>query len=459
MSFTCSIFNKHSRSVLSLFFVISLLLLIKPLYGEAVFGGSIVSEYYYEANANTSMQDVTITGNFLVTVYKDTFTFRSEMRLDERLLVNDQGFEHISLSLNQIAQAISVSSFTFDFYALENVTISIGKFSHTYGQSELFNPLGVFNQTDYAQLLKGNLSSSQAYPFMLKASLFSNLLTMDVLIAPFMPQYIAFPLDSSFFPKNDIPTKIDMGLAGIKTLNDIAYSNAQINEEEAPFSLLLGFSRILGSLDVSVFGFYGWDSDYPLTTTLSFETDTFSIFLKPTYQKCAAFGLSLASTHDRFRVFTDMLYTPKKLFSTNWYTFHSPYAATTLQQEQVFAQSLAYNIGMSIDLHELQTFLQVEYFNQFISQQKENNISDQLFSQMLSTIINSTSKDGKLTFRLISLYSLSDSSTAIFSALHFDFSEEFSLAIQSPLFLGVSNSSFGQYKDINALAISCQIQF
>ncbi len=459
MRFSCSIFNKQNRSILSLFMIISLLLLLKPLYGETVFGGTLVSEYYYETSSDTNMQDVTITGNFLVTVYKDTFTFRSEMRLDEQMLVNDQGFEHSSLSLDYVAQAISVSSFTFDFYALENVTISIGKFSHTYGQSEIFNPLGVFNQTEYAQLLKGNLSSSQAYPFILKASLFSDILTMDVLIAPFIPQYIAFPLDSSFFPRKDIPTKIDMGGAGIKTLDTISYTTGNIEDQEAPFSLLLGFSKMIQSLDVSVFGFYGWDSDYPLTTTLSFETETFSIFLKPTYQKCTAFGLSLASTHDRLRVFADMLYTPKKLFSTNWYTFHSPYAATTLQQEQVFAQSLAYNIGMSIDLPELQTFLQVEYYDQFISQQKENNIADQLFSQMLSSIINSTSKDGKLIFRLISLYSLSDSSTAIFTALHFDFSEEFSLAIKSPLFLGVSNSSFGQFKDINALAISCQIRF
>nr|WP_321307368.1 hypothetical protein [uncultured Sphaerochaeta sp.] len=452
--------TKHSRRNISqVGFAILLILLMVPLHAEIVIGGTLSPEYYLEFEDRTSSQHISLSGGLLLSSYAETYTFTSELKIREDMLVGNDGFEHSVITLDKITDAMSLSSFTFDFYALENLTVSLGKFPHSYGQSEIMNPLGVFMQTDYSQLLRGNLSSAQVFPFLLKASLFSDVYTVDLLIAPYTPLYNAFPLDSSFFPMKDIPSHIDMGAAGIKTLDDISYQEGTTNADESPFSLQLGISRMFGPLDVTIFGFHGWDAHYPLTTTLSFDTDTYSLFLKPNYHKGFSFGGSLSSTYDRFRIFTDILYTPEKLFSTNWYSFRSPYAASVMEQEQVLTQSFAYSIGSSIDLPELDTFVQVEFYDQYIAEQEEMNIPHQLISQLLSTIIDFNPQGGITSLRLISLHSFSDASNAFFLSLQFDFSQEFSIAAKAPLFLGNPETTFGQYKNIYALSLSSHIRF
>ncbi len=437
-----------------------LICLSLPLFGETVVGGSITSEYYLEAIDPSFSQSFSLSGDLIVSSYSDMFTLSANMHINEQMLVTESGFEHAEITPELLMKALSFTSFSLEFYPLNHLTISIGKTPSHYGQSEIINPLLVFSQTNYAALLKGNLKNSQVFPFLVKTSLYIDSLTLDLLIAPYIPEYKSFPVSSPWFPKKNFPKHLDMGAAGIKSLDEIAYGNETFfNGEKDPFSLQLGLSALLGPSDITVFGFYGWNSEYPLTSTLSFDTATYSIALKPNYQKVFSLGAALSSSHDRFRFFSDMLYTPQKLYSSNWFTFHNPYAAVTLEQNLITADSFSYTIGASIDIPEWYTFMQVEYYDVFIVDKDEKNIPEQAFSQLLSTMVSLSYPKGKSTINLLSLYSFADYSSALFVALKTEFSQEFIVEVTIPIFLGKPSSDFGQYKDFFALSLSCKLNF
>lgn len=441
-------------------FISSLICLSSSLFGETVVGGSVTSEYYLESIDPTFSQTVSISGDVIVSSYSDMVTLSINMHINDQVLVAESGFEYSEITPEQLIKALSLTTFSLEFYPLNNVTISIGKFPSHYGQSEIINPLLVFSQTNYAALLKGNLEDSQSFPFLIKTSYYTNALTLDLLIAPYIPEYKAFPVSSPWFPKKNFPKHLDMGVAGIKTLDEIAYGDGIFFEgEKDPLSLQLGLSGLIGASDITVFGFYGWNSQYPITSILSFDSATYSVELLPNYQKVFSLGAALATTYDRVRLFSDMLYTPQKLYSSNWYTFRNPYAAVTLEQNLIPADAFSYTIGGSIDIPEWYTFIQMEFYDVFIVDKDEKNIPDQAFSQLLSTMIRLSNTKGKSTLNILSLHSFADSSSALFVALKTEFSQEFVVEVTVPIFLGEPSSDFGQYKDFFALSLSCQLHF
>ena len=431
-----------------------------PLYSETIVGGSVSSEYYLESTETSFSQSISVSGDLLVSSYSDMITFSANVHVNEQMLVDDSGFEHAHITPELLLESLSLSSFSLEFYPLNQLTISIGKFPSRYGQSEIINPLLVFSQIDYAALLKGDLEDSQLFPFLLKTSLYSESLSLDLLIAPYIPEYSSFPVNSPWFPMKDFPEQLDMGGAGLKDLDGISYQDEVfIDGKENPFSLQLGLSGVSGSSDYSLFGFYGWNSDYPLTTILSFDTDTYSVALKPNYQKVFSLGAAFSSSYDRVRLFSDVLYTPHKLFSSNWFTFHSPYSVVTLQQKLIAADSIAYTLGGSIDIPEWYSFIQIEYYDLYIMDQEAKNIPEQRFSQLFSTIVRFTEPKGVVSANLLSLYSVADASSALFIALQAEFSQEFVCEVTVPFFFGKPSSDFGQYKDHCVLTFSCKLNF
>lgn len=430
---------------LSCFFI--LISSVSSISADTYFGGIWRNSFTLESEQKDLTHRIDTHVIFQLYSFSDLFTLSSDISISEAF-PNDEIIE----------PNISIDSFKIEFYPRDFMTITFGKYVYQLGQSEFFNPLITFSQINYLSLISGDIASVYNPEFLLQGSIYGESLSFTVSYAPFRPTFQELPTDNPWFPKRSMPSQIEF--FGTRYLHNIRYDEISFAPPKLEdYSVQASLSGFFRQFDWTVLWNYGWDRSFPQSSKLTFNpgTYTFDIIIDTKIEKVHSAGLALSGTSGRIRFFCDMLYIHNKTHRTS--AFHLLNNLNNIKQLEVTSKTLSVSTGISADIPEINSFFQVEYFDNFLLDKQQYQIELPPFHSILAVYLQTYNDKRTLSLDNLLLISLDSVSFLYYPRLALQFSQEFSIYASFALFQGKENTDFGQYAGKNLIKISCTLKF
>jgi len=153
------------------------------------------------------------------------------------------------------------------------------------------------------------------------------------------------------------------------------------------------------------------------------------------------------------------VYTPAKKFTKLLSTLQVDETLSAAAIELAETASLTLAAGSSFEAASLKTLIHLEYAHEYIFNKQEKYIKNLVFNNLIG-LLSETRITDLLSMQNSLIVSLEDVSFLFLPRLSLQFSEEFSLALSSPIFYGTyPEDIFGQYRDIHLLNIQGYLGF
>ncbi|OHD13878.1 MAG: hypothetical protein A2Z96_07590 [Spirochaetes bacterium GWB1_48_6] len=357
---------------------------------------------------------------------------------------------------NALVPYFDLDELSLAIRALGILEMKFGVFRHQPGTALFFSNVEYFSHSDPLRLMEEGLQATVSPNALASIQVLGDRWYAGFLVAPLVMNDSLVPTDSPWFPRKDIRASYKVGSYTFR-LNNLAWeTQPAILEPEIDISYSgeAGFSA--GGFDGSLILFDGRDRSYCVTSLITMPASPWGVYditLAPVYGHSRQVGTALSMQLDVLRfwidssAFWDKTIATKELYnaSTGWET------ATRTIHGISLTGGFSWNLPIPDGLFAVETRYSLYADN-------ETGDTYPFLDRIATAVLSGSFLDQAFNYSLLSFVSLSDYSLCIISSISMPFGADHQVSFTVPLFIGQSDTDFGQYSGQNRMKINLVFQ-
>ena len=351
---------------------------------------------------------------------------------------------------------VSLDELRVSFSPARFLSVDLGKFVRPTGRALMLSPNDPFMTPVFDSLARGDLSGVGGGQTMIDVTSYLGAVSLSVVLvpAPVVPRLVE--TDSIWIPRLPLDQVIDDPRIAPEPveLGDVFAEPTRVVEElyrRISGGVEAGITA--GPVDVSLLYYHGIDPVPVPRARIDFPQaapDTYDLIFAPQEAIVDSFGLVAEGVARDLTWWLDAAYVPNRTLTT---TRVDPYSKRTRLET---APTITAFAGTSYAFRPVELRLFGEYYfsHSFLPDdvQRETVVFPPLSADVLALAQLRLGPASQWSVALGGIASLDDRSGVVSLSLGYDSPQGVSAAIRAPLFLGATDTDFGQYRDVVQIA-------